>query len=83
MNMNKMIEQMEKSYMGGVTEPKEEPKAQSTTKATIVVPPAEKNSNKNTPVVATPTAPPKGKAPNVPGVPLPPPLNIPLPPKIV
>ena len=83
MNMNKMIEQMEKSYMGGATEAKEEPKSTSTTKATIVVPQAEKDLNKNTPVVPTPTAPPKGKAPNVPGVPLPPPLNIPLPPKIV
>jgi competence transcription factor ComK len=83
--MNKMIEQMEKSYMGGGTETKEEPKpatnnriTQIEKKPTVIQAPV-----KQAPVVPTPSAPPKGSVPKVPGVPLPPPINIPLPPKIV
>ncbi len=73
---------MEKSYMGGATETKEEPKAPTTNKTTTVLP-VDKNPSKKAPVVPKPSAPAKGNAPKVPGVPIPPPINIPLPPKIV
>lgn len=75
LNMNKMIEQMEKSYMSGATDSKEEPKPFTNNKIIPV-------ENK-TIAIKAPVAPIKGNAPKIPGVPLPPPLTIPLPPKIV
>ncbi len=75
-----MIEQMEKSYLGGATETKEETKPPVTNKITPI---EKKPTIKQAPVVQTPSAPTKGNVPKIPGVPVPPPINIPLPPKIV
>ena len=80
MNMNKMIEQMEKSYNGGTTETKEEPKLVTNNRMTQV---EIKPTIKQAPVVAIATPPPKSNIPKIPGVPVPPPLNIPVAPKIV
>ena len=80
MNMSKMIEQMERSYNGGTTETKEEPILQTNN---IVTQKEIKPVIKQAPPVVIATPPTKSNVPKVPGVPVPPPLGIPLPPKIV
>lgn len=82
-----MIEQMEKSHSGGTTETKEGPILQTNNRVTLketqpIIKQAPPVVIAKPPVVMA-TPPSKSNVPKIPGVPLPPPLSIPLPPKKV